>query len=392
MTAHALLSASGAHKWLHCTPSARLEATLPESTSDYAEEGRLAHEIAELKLRKQFTEPMGATKFKNALKKLQEKPLYKEEMLQHTDSYKDYICSITHGFATVPYVAVEKKLDFSSYVPEGFGTGDCIVINGDTLYVVDFKYGKGVPVSAQENPQMMLYALGAYISYAILYPLTKVKVIIFQPRLGEPSEWELSVKDLLTWGDSIKPMAQKAFAGEGDFKPGDHCRFCRAKAQCRARAELNQAVMTNYPLKPKPPIISNDEVGQILASAQDFVKWVTALEEYALGEVLKGNEIPGWKAVEGRGSRGYVNIDVAFSALTANGIDEAMLYERKPLTVPNVEKLLGKAKYKELLLDAGHVKSEPGKPTLAPISDKREAITRISAADDFKAMGGIVNE
>lgn len=383
MSAHALLSASGAHKWLHCTPSARLEETLPESESMYANEGRLAHEIAELKLRKHFIEPIGLRAFNSRLKKLQENPLYQEEMLTHTDAYMDYVSSITHGFATPPYIAVEKRLDFSGYVPEGFGTGDCIVIHGDTLYVIDFKYGKGVPVSAEMNPQMQLYALGAYDAYSILYPITKVKLVIVQPRVGEPSEWELSANALLAWGDMVRPIAQKAFAGEGAFVSGEHCRFCRAKARCRSRSEFNMAVESFYPMK--PPLISNEEVGAILEKAKNLAKWAKDLEEYALAECLKGNEIPGWKAVEGRGSRVFVNQDEAFKALTVNGIDEVMLYERKPLTVPNVEKLLGKAKYKELLVDQGHVKAEPGKPTLTVINDKREPITqRTTAAADFK--------
>lgn len=385
MSAHALLSASGAHKWLHCPPSARLEETLPERESTYANEGRLAHEIAELKLRKAFIEPMGLRSFNSRLKKLQENPLYQEEMLHHTDSYLDYVSSVTHGYPTPPYIAIEKRLDFSGYVPEGFGTGDCIVIHGDTLHVIDLKYGKGVPVSAADNPQMMLYALGAYDAYSILYAIQKVKLAIVQPRIGEPSEWELSVTDLLAWGESIKPIAQKAFAGEGEFSSGEHCRFCRAKARCRARTDFNLALEAQYPSK--PPIISNEELGQILVKAQNLAKWAKDLEEYALAECLKGNEIPGWKAVEGRGSRVYVNIDDAFSVLTANGIEEVMLYERKPLTVPNVEKLLGKARYKALLADPGFVKVEPGKPTLALASDKREPLTRTSAADIFKNEG-----
>lgn len=385
MSAHALLSASGAHKWLHCPPSARLEETLPERESTYANEGRLAHEIAELKLRKAFIEPMGLRSFNSRLKKLQENPLYQEEMLHHTDSYLDYVSSVTHGYPTPPYIAIEKRLDFSGYVPEGFGTGDCIVIHGDTLHVIDFKYGKGVPVSAEENPQMMLYAIGAYEAYAILYPISKVKLAIVQPRIGEPSEWEMPVTDLLAWGDSIKPIAQKAFAGEGEFNSGEHCRFCRAKARCRARSDFNLALEAQYPMK--PPIISNEELGQILVKAQNLAKWAKDLEEYALGECLKGNEIPGWKAVEGRGSRVYTDIDQAFSVLIANGIEEVMLYERKPLTVPNVEKLLGKARYKALLADTGLVKVEPGKPTLALASDKREPLARVSAVEIFKNEG-----
>ena len=190
MAEHALLSASGSARWLACTPSARLEAQFPETTSEYAEEGILAHEIAELKLRK-ATEPMGPRKFNNRIKKFKENPLYQDEMLKHTDTYLDYVSGIVHEYAIRPYVAVEKKLDYSAYVPEGFGTGDCIIIGGDTLHVIDFKYGKGVPVSAETNPQMMLYALGAYLEYSFLYPIEKVVMSIVQPRLDSISEFSM---------------------------------------------------------------------------------------------------------------------------------------------------------------------------------------------------------
>ncbi|TRY23654.1 DUF2800 domain-containing protein [Brevibacillus sp. LEMMJ03] len=378
---HALLSASGSHKWLHCTPSARLEEQFPETQSTYADEGRLAHEIAELKLRKHFIEPMGPRAFNNRLKKFKENPLFQEEMLRHTDTYLEYVQGIVHGFTAPPYIAIEKRLDYSAYAPEGFGTGDCIIIGGNTLHVCDLKYGKGVPVSAEGNPQMRLYALGAYVEYSFLYPIERVRMAIIQPRLDSISEDEISIAELLAWGESIKPIAQKAFAGEGEFVPGDHCRFCRARATCRARKEYYDPLEDFKRMK--PPLISNEEVGQILERARGLAKWVSDLEKYALAECLKGNEIPGWKAVEGRGSRQYVDQDAAFAALKAAGIDEAVLYERKPLTVPAIEKVLGKAEYRKLLEEPGLVKVEPGKPTLAPISDNREAITRPSAADDF---------
>lgn len=386
--AHALLSASSSKQWLTCTPSARLSEQFPETTSDHAEEGRLAHEIAELKMRKQFTEPMGARTFNSRLKKLQAQPHYDSEMLRHTDTYVDYISGIVHGLSSPPYIAIEKRLDYSAYAPEGFGTGDCVMIGGNTLYVFDLKYGKGVPVSAKGNTQMRLYALGAYAAYAFLFPIDTVKMAIVQPRLDDISEDTMSLDELLAWGESIKPLAQMAFKGEGEFVPGEHCRFCRARALCRARTEQHMA-LEDFKLM-KPPLISNEEVGQILAKAQNLAAWVKHLEEFALGECLKGSEIPGWKAVEGRSSRQYVNQDEAFKILTANGIEEAMLYERKPLTVPNVEKLLGKAKFKELL--AGQITVPPGKPALAPLSDNREAITRTTAADDFKSEEESKNE
>jgi len=377
--AHALLSASGASRWLTCTPSARLEEPLPDSTSEYAAEGSLAHEIAELKMRKKFVEPMGARTFNSRLKKLQANPLYQEEMLKHTDTYLDYVSETVHYFKALPHIAVEKKLDYSAYAPEGFGTGDCIIVFDTSLIVIDFKYGKGVPVSAEDNSQMKLYALGAYLAYSLLYQIDAVTLVIVQPRLDSISKFSMPIGDLLAWGEGIKPIAQKAFAGEGEFVPGDHCRFCRAKAQCRARSEFNTALEDFQMMK--PPLITNEEVGQILERAQNLAKWVKELEEYALAEVLRGNEIPGWKAVEGRSVRQFTDQDEAFKVLTAVGTEEAMLYERKPLTLTGVEELLGKAKFKELL--TAYVNKPPGKPTLALESDKREAITRISAEEDF---------
>lgn len=386
MSAHALLGASGAHKWLHCTPSARLEETMPDTTSTYAMEGSLAHEICELKVRKAFVEPMGPRAFTNKLKKLQAKPLYQDEMLHHTDTYLDYISGIVHGYSAPPYIAVEKKLDYSAYAPEGFGTADCILIGGNVLHVIDFKYGK-VAVSAEDNPQMKLYALGAILEYSILYAIEKVIVVIVQPRLNSISEYEIPVCDLLYWAENtVKGLAQKAFAGEGEFCAGDHCRFCRAKSLCRARAEFNISLEDFKQMK--PPLISNEEVGQILQRAQDLAKWAKDLAEYALSECLRGGEIPGWKAVEGRGSRQYINQDEAFKALMAGGIDESMLYVRNPLTVPALEKVLGKKQYDELLFRTGFIKTEPGKPTLTLESDKREPIKPIKPEDVFKNESG----
>lgn len=378
---HALLSASGSHKWLHCTPSARLEQTLPDPGSTFAEEGTHAHKIAELKLRKQFIEPMNMRTFTAALKKLQKDPLYQEEMLRHTDTYLDYIQGIVHSFTTTPYVAIEKRLDYSQYVPEGYGTGDCVIISGNTLHIIDLKYGKGVPVYAQDNPQMKLYALGAYLAYSILFAIDTVKMAIVQPRLDSISEQSIAVEDLLAWADTITPLAQKAFVGLGEFVPGDHCRFCLAKATCRARADENLALMDEFGLA-KPPLLTNEEVAEILVRGQNLPAWFKHLQEFALTTVLSGGDIPGWKAVEGRGSRQFIDQDAAFVHLIAVGAaEEVMLYERKPLTPPGVETLLGKPKFKELLSE--HVKSVSGKPTLAPVSDKREAVTRTSAADDF---------
>lgn len=380
--AHALLSASASHRWLACTPSVRLEEQFPDSTSEYAEEGTLAHEIAELKLRKHFIEPISQRAFNTRLNKMKKHELYQDEMLKHTDTYLEYLQGIALSLSAAPYVAVEKRINYSSYAPEGFGTVDCLIIGGETLYVTDFKYGKGVAVSAEDNPQMKLYALGAFLEYSFLYPIKEIKLAIIQPRLNSISEFTLTVDELLSWGDEIKPAAKKAFDGEGDFVPGEHCKFCRAKAKCRARAEEFSALADFTSLK--PPLLTNEEVGQMLEKGQQVESWIKALKEYALAESLKGNQIAGWKAVEGRGTRAYADIDAAFNHLKDKGLDEAVLYERVPLTVPKLEKQLGKKEFRELLEEAGHVVKSAGKPTLAPITDKRQAVGSPDAASDFQ--------
>lgn len=386
--AHALLSASSASRWINCPPSARLEDQFEDTTSEFAKEGTLAHEIAELKLRKHFIEPMGARTFNLRLNKLKKEELYQDEMLGHTDSYLEYVQEVVYGYANKPHIAIEARLDFSHIVPDGFGTGDCIIIGGDTLHVIDFKYGKGVSVSAEDNPQMKLYALGAINKYSMLFAINTIKLVIVQPRLDNISEWEISATDLMAWGEDIKPIAQLAFDGNGEFNAGEHCKFCRAKAQCRARTDTMTALEA-FELK-KPPLITDDEVGDILKTAQTLKAWVTDLEEYALKALLSGKKIQGWKAVEGRSNRQFDNTDKAFETIKASGIDEALLYERKPITLAAVEKLLGKKDFTELLSE--HVIKPPGKPTLAPETDKRDAITLQTTAKEAFADTNINNE
>ncbi|MEG2050921.1 MAG: DUF2800 domain-containing protein [Oscillospiraceae bacterium] len=378
---HALLSASGSHKWLHCPPSARLEEQQPETTSDYAEEGRLAHEICELVIRKHLIEPMGTKKFNNALKKLQEKPFYDQEMLSCAEAYKDFISGVVYGYSSKPFVAVEKRVDYSHVAPGGFGTCDCIIIGDNVLHIIDYKHGKGVPVSPFENPQMMLYALGALREYSLLYCIDTVRMTIVQPRLNSEFEtYELGASDLSIWATEVQPIAQMAYDGKGDFKSGEHCRFCKVKATCRERNNTMTALEAFGGMK--PPLISNAEVGEILEKAQTLKSWVTDLEEYALAEILKGNEIAGWKAVEGRSNRTFMDTDSAFDEVKKAGYKEELLYTRKPITLSEVEKLLGKKEFSELLSD--HVIKPPGKPTLALLSDKREPINlKVTAAEAF---------
>ena len=380
--AHAVLSASGASRWLACTPSARLEEQFPDSTSEYAKEGTLAHEVCELKVRKNLIEQIPTRTYNTKLKKLKENELWQDEMDKFTDVYLEYIQELVHSYSCSPAVMVEKKVDFSQYVPEGFGTADCIVIAEGTMHIIDFKYGKGVAVSAENNPQMKLYALGAYLEYSMLYPIEKIKMAIVQPRLeNEASESEIFVAELMDWAENVvKPLAEKAYKGEGTYIAGNHCRFCRAKATCRERARMNLEA-SKFEMR-AGALLSDTEVGEALKMAQDLAKWAEDLKEYALTESLKGKIIPGWKAVEGRSVRAFKDTDLAIKTIVDSGIDEALLYERKQLTLAQIEKLLGAKQFKELVGEL--VEKAPGKPTLVLETDKREKIVnRITAEEDF---------
>jgi hypothetical protein len=378
---HALLNASGASRWLNCPPSARLEEQFPDSTSEAAAEGTLAHALGELKLQKYFT-PMAKSTFTKAHNKIKKDPLYTKEMEDYTDEYLDYIKETALRYPSQPTVTIEKKVDFSSYAPQGFGTADCILISGDTLHIIDLKYGKGVPVSAEKNPQMRLYALGALKEYDFIYAINKVEMVIFQPRLDNISVDAMEAETLLNWGNAfVKPLAQQAFKGEGVFTPGDHCRFCRAKAVCRARSEINTALED---FKGKlPPVLSNEEVGDLLLKAQDLAKWAEDLKEHALKMCLAGETVPGWKAVEGRSNRCFTDTDAAFKELTTKGLaKEEVLYIKKPITLTETEKLLGKKEFETVLSE--FIIKPPGKPALAKATDKREPLTlKTDAKTDF---------
>ena len=380
--AHAILSASGASRWLACTPSARLEEQFPDSTSEYAKEGTLAHEVCELKVRKNLIEQMPTRTYNTKLKKLKENELWQDEMDKFTDVYLEYIQELVHSYSCSPAVMVEKKVDFSQYVPEGFGTADCIVIAEGTMHIIDFKYGKGVAVSAENNPQMKLYALGAYLEYSMLYPIEKIKMAIVQPRLeNEASESEIFVTELVDWAENVvKPLAEKAYKGEGTYIAGSHCRFCRAKATCRERARMNLEA-SKFEMR-AGALLSDTEVGEALKMAQDLAKWAEDLKEYALTESLKGKIIPGWKAVEGRSVRAFKDTDLAIKTIVDSGIDEILLYDRKIKTLAQIEKLLGAKQFKELVGEL--VEKAPGKPTLVLETDKREKIVnRITVEEDF---------
>lgn len=392
---HALLSASSAKKWLNCTPSARLEAAVPEERSGYAAEGTLAHSVCELKLAKQFTDKnMSDRTYRSRMGKLAKDPLYSKEMEGFADAYVDYITGIAYGFPSAPYVAVEKRVDYSPWAPEGFGTCDCILVHGDAMHVCDFKYGKGKSVSSFENPQLMLYALGAWDAFRMIYPIRTVTLHIIQPRIDNTSSWEVPLEALLRWGEeTVRPRALEAFKGEGECVQGKWCDdcFCRLSATCRARAEANMALMaeaenptgTGLPMMKLPPQLGNEEVGSLLKRAQFLKAWVNKLEAHAQGEILAGRDVPGWKLVEGRSTRAIQDIDAAYEALHEAGYPEAALYRMQPLPLGELEKLLEK-EHKKIL--EKFIVKPPGKPTLVPDDDKRPAISPASIAEG--AFGG----
>ncbi|WP_320949446.1 DUF2800 domain-containing protein [Fusobacterium sp.] len=384
--AHALLGPSSAARWIACPPSVKLGEQFEDVESEYAKEGSLAHEIAELKVRKLIDPGLTSRKFTAAMKKLKDKELYREEMQGYTDEYVEFIQEQMYSHLVTPHIAVEQRVDFSQYVPDGFGTADCILIANDTLHIIDFKYGKGVPVSVENNAQLLLYALGAYLAYEMIFPIEHIKMSIVQPRLSNIDTWECSLDYLLEFAKIAQEKAAMALKGEGDFNCGEHCKFCKAKAVCRERANANLE-LAKYEFKAADQL-TLEEIGQILEKAKDLAKWADDLKDYALSESLKGNEVPGWKAVNGRGSRSFKNTDEAIKVLVDNGIAEELLFERKYLTLAQIEKTVGKKEFNNLVGDL--IVMNVGKPTLVEISDKREAITnRIKAEDEFSVVEDI---
>lgn len=388
---HALLSASGAQKWLYCTPSAVLEDGIPDTESGYTREGALAHGICELKLSKLFTDKnMPDRTYRSRLKKLRTDEAYQPEMEGFTDEYVDYVSAIAFGFPSTPFVAVEKRLDYSPWAPEGFGTADCIIIYGRDMHVIDFKYGKGVPKKAEGNPQLAVYALGAWNEYGNFFSVEDVHLHIVQPRIPNTASWTVTLGELLSWGELfVKPRAELAYKGKGEFRPGDYCKngFCKAYGRCRAMAEKNMALMADA-IDPvtdgirKPELMSNGEIGGILKRAQFLKDWVTKLENHALSELVKGGDVPGWKIVEGRSDRQLSDPDSAFRGLVAAGYDEAVLYNRKPIPLTELEKLVPKERRAELL--APYIIKPRGKPKFVPEDDKRPAMQpQVSAEEAF---------
>lgn len=378
---HALLSASSSERWLHCTKAPLLESTFPETTSEFAEEGRMAHSVAELYAQKKFN-VMPQRKFNAERKKLEAEENYAPEMAKHAQTYVDALTEEAMRYESTPLVMLEKQVDFSNVVPDGFGTADCIMIGGDCITVCDYKYGQGVPVDAVGNTQMRLYALGALAMPAMMFygQIERVRMRIIQPRINNDSTWEISRKELDSWAQEIEPIAQKAYAGEGEYCPGEWCRFCRAKNTCRARAYdyLALEAFSNALPNEENPNLSADEVGQILQRAKGLAAWVKDLEEYALKTVLAGGSIPGWKAVEGRSLRQWSDQDAALQALENGGYPREVIYDTVPKSLSQLEKLVGKTEFAQLV--GVFITKSGGKPTLVEQSDKRPAYDAAKAA------------
>lgn len=379
---HAKLSASGSSRWINCPPSIRLEEQFEDKTSIYAEEGTLAHELAELKLRlelKEITKRTYTLRFNKATK---DNPLYSKDMDDYVDVYKE-ICMEKYlnskETTTDSIAAVEQRLDFSNYVPDGFGTGDFIVIADGTLEICDLKYGKGVPVSAENNSQMRLYALGAINKFSFLYDIEKVRMTIIQPRLSNISSDEISVNELLKWAEEVvKPSAELAIKGEGEFKTGDHCKFCKARSVCRARADENLE-LAKFEFK-KSDTLSNDEISEILEKVDSLVKWASDVKDYALDKALEGQEFKGYKLVEGRSQRKWKDEKAVAKILIDRGFLDNIIWTKKLTTISNIERAIGKKETERLFKDL--IDKPTGKPTLVPLSDKREVYNAAKA--DFQ--------
>lgn len=370
MAQHALLSASSSHRWLHCPPSVKLEEGFEKTTSSFAEEGTLAHELGEITLRFNLGE-YTKRKYSSQLSKITENKLFSNDMPDYIDIYVNTCLEkVSEAKATTldAIAIVEQKLDFSRWVPDGFGTGDFVIIADGTMEICDLKYGKGVMVSAINNPQMRLYALGAISQFELLYDIQSVRMTIIQPRLDSISTDEITVKELLKWAeDELKPKAQLAIKGEGEFCAGEHCKFCRAKAVCRARADKNME-LAQYDFQ-KPPTLDNNDVGFILSRVDELTSWAKDVKEYALNQALKGEEFDGFKVVEGKSNRKWANEKAVGDILIEQGFLENIIYTKKLTGISNMESAIGKKEVNRLLGD--YIIKPQGKPTLALATDKR---------------------
>lgn len=379
---HAKLSPSAAARWINCPGSVQLAALCPAPPSTpYADEGTLAHTLAELKLRDFDSETGLSGVLLDKWQEVHADPMYCGEMDEATDYYRDLVTERLIEAGPDAILLVEQRFSLEEWVPECFGTADAVIIGGDAIEVIDLKYGKGVKVSATGNPQTRLYGLGAAVMFAELYDLKTVRMTIVQPRLDHVSTEELSISELLDWAlTTVKPAAAAALTGSAATACGDWCRFCPAKATCRTRAEKNLE-LARYEFQ-KPAFLTKDEIAEILGQLDEFQHWTADVSEYALSQALQGEKYDGWKLVEGRSVRKYADDLKVAAALQEAGYPEAVLYERKLLGISAMEKVVGKKKLAETLGDL--IVKPAGKPVLVPITDKREAISTTEAArEDF---------
>lgn len=369
---HAVLSASGSHRWLNCTPSARLELEFENTTSEAAREGTAAHALCEHKLKK-------------FLKKRSKRPVSdynSDEMEECTDAYAEFVMEQyeeAKKSCKDPVLLIEQKLDFSCYVPEGFGTGDCIIISDDKLHIIDFKYGQGIFVEAEHNPQMMLYALGALEIYDALYDIKEVAMTIFQPRRENVSTWTIPIEELKAWAEEeLKPKARMAYDGEGEYLPGEWCTFCKAAVKCRARAE-EKMKLARLEFK-MPPLLTDAEIEEVLNVLPDLTKWANEITAYASEAAIHhGKEWNGFKVVEGRSNRKYRDELLVAEAAREHGYTD--IYRQTLIPMTEMQKLMGKSTFEEILGDL--IYKPPGKPTLVPNTDKRPAMNVTNAENEF---------
>lgn len=384
---HALLSASGAHRWMHCTPSAILERDYGEkTTSVYANEGTLAHELAELYLRYDLLKDMPEGDFNNGLEKVMANELFNDEMLTAVPVYTEY-CAEQYAEAKAnnkfAFIQLEQRLDLSVYVPGSFGTADCVVISDGVMEVIDLKYGKGVPVSAEWNNQLMLYALGALDKYAIAYDITDVRMTIVQPRLDNISSWQVPVEDLVRWAETeLVPKAEAAAAGDGELCAGEWCRFCSVKHRCRALYE-HQMEIAKHDFA-KPELLTDKEIASVVERASEFTNWVNSIVEYAEAKAVDEEKSwPGLKLVEGRSSSKWVDEDTVGDTILdrCKDLNCDQVFVTKLNTITNIKKLVGQKRFTAELSDL--IVKAQGRPTLVPESDKRPAIGVAQAVADF---------
>jgi hypothetical protein len=370
MTAHALLSASGSKRWLTCTPSARLEATLPEQKRqpgafDFSQEGTTAHSLAEIKLRQYFGQ-IESQDYEKEYTEIKSTPYYNDDFEANVDNYVLYVRSQI-GEGDTPLF--EQRVDFSDWVPDGFGTADVVILSKHSIRVIDLKFGRGVPVNAQDNTQLRLYALGAYSKFKEEWPeIKEVSYTIHQPRLDSISTDGTTIIKLVDWANYfVKPKAKKAWAGAGEFLPGEHCQFCKAKAQCRARSDFNTE-LTRLEFR-DPPLLDEDEISLVLSKAQDLRTWVNDVEEHAVNRAVDSNIIPpGFKLTTSITHRRYVDQALAATVLEDKGLDKEIIWEKPKLkTIAAIKKLVPKSPIEAWLGDL--IARPEGQPKLVRVKD-----------------------